>query len=221
MNILDINNTLFTIWGYQMSYIEFFGTLFTIWCVWLTAKAKVLSWPVGIIGTVLYLFLFYQIQLYSDLFEQIYFLLTGIWGWWMWLHPRTASETDHKQHLKISLNGQKENIIYLLLLIIGTAFLTYITKNLNIWLPQYFSEPAAFPFLDAFTTSMSFLAQWLLMKKKIESWILWILVDAIGIGLYWSKGVKFVSIEYLLFFFLAIFGLVGWLKIYKNLKISQ
>ena len=218
MNLLDINNTMFTIWDYPMSYIEFFGTIFNIWCVWLTARAKVLSWPVGLAGTILYLFLFYQIQLYSDLFEQVFFLITGLWGWWMWLHPRTVAETDHKQQLKISFNTLKENGVYLVILALGTALLTYITKNLNIWLPQYFPEPAAFPFLDAFTTSMSFLAQWLLMKKRIESWMLWIVVDAIGIGLYWAKGVKFVSIEYLLFFFIATFGLIGWIKMYKGVN---
>jgi nicotinamide mononucleotide transporter len=214
--ILDIDTTMFTVWNYPMSYIEFIGTIFTIWCVWLTARAKVLSWPVGIIGTVLYAFLFYQIQLYSDLIEQVYFLATGFIGWWAWTHPKSAQEANSQRELKIQTNTYKQNIFYGVLLLLGTALLTYVIKNLNVWAPQYFTEPASFPLLDSFTTVMSFLAQWLLIRKRIESWVLWIIVDAIAIGLYWVKGVRFVSLEYVLFFFIASFGLVRWIKEFKK-----
>lgn len=218
MNILhlfDINSTFFTIWSYPMSYIEFFGTIITIWGVWLTAKAKVLSWPVGLVGVVLYLILFYQIRLYSDMFEQAYFFITGIIGWWAWLHPKTKEQSNTNDELKVSYSSKKQNLTYATVIFAGTFALTYLVKNLNIWLPAYFPEPAAYPFLDAFTTVMSFMAQWLLVNKKIENWILWVIIDAIAIGLYWSKGVKFISIEYLLFFFIASYGLVSWIKEFK------
>ena len=221
LQIFNINTTIFTVMGYPMSYIEFFGTLFTIACVWYTARAKVISWPLGIIGTILYIFLFYQIRLYADVFEQGYFLATGFLGWWVWLHPKIKNTDDQDQQLKISKNSLKQNGIILLIIIIGTALLTYVVSNLNIWMPQYFPEPAASPMLDAFTTVMSFVAQWLLVRKKIESWVLWIIIDVIAIWLYWSKGVKFVSIEYILFFFIAIYGLHSWLKEYWTLKNNE
>lgn len=220
LHLFDINTTLFTFIGYPMSYIEFFGTIFTIWCVWLTAKAKVLSWPVGIVGTVLYLALFYQIQLYSDLFEQVYFLISGFIGWWVWLHPKQGQKNDVAQ-LKVGRNTVKENVLYVIGIAIGTVVLTYITSNLHLWLPAYFTEPAALPFLDAFTTVMSFVAQWLLVRKKFESWVLWILVDAIAIGLYWFKGVRFISLEYVLFLFIAIGGLINWVKIHQKEQYEQ
>ena len=221
LQIFSINTTLFTVMGYPMSYIEFFGTLFTIACVWYTARAKVISWPLGIIGTILFIFLFYQIRLYADVFEQGYFLATGFLGWWVWLHPKTKNKASQDQQLKISKNSLRQNGIILLIIIIGTALLTYVVSNLNIWMPQYFPEPAASPLLDAFTTVMSFVAQWLLVRKKIESWVLWIVIDVIAIWLYWSKGVKFVSIEYILFFFIAIYGLYSWLKEYLTLKNNE
>ena len=220
LHLFDINTTLFTFIGYPMSYIEFFGTIFTIWCVWLTAKAKVLSWPVGIVGTVLYVALFYQIQLYSDLFEQVYFLISGFIGWWVWLHPKQGQKNDGAQ-LKVGRNTVKENVLYVIGIAIGTVILTYITSNLHLWLPAYFTEPAALPFLDAFTTVMSFVAQWLLVRKKFESWVLWILVDAIAIGLYWFKGVRFISFEYVLFLFIAIGGLINWVKIHQKEQYEQ
>ena len=79
-----------------MSYLEFFGTIFTGWSVYLSAKNKVISWPIGLVGVVLYGFLFYQIQLYSDLFEQVYYLLTGFWGWYLWTHPK-AKDKDTQE----------------------------------------------------------------------------------------------------------------------------
>jgi nicotinamide mononucleotide transporter len=81
INILSIDNTFFTIIGYQMSYIEFFGTILNIWSVYLVSKNRVLNWPVGVVASILFLFLFWQIRLYSDFFEQIYYIATGIWGW--------------------------------------------------------------------------------------------------------------------------------------------
>ncbi len=217
-HFLDINTVFFTALEYPMSYIEFFGTLFTIWCVWLTARAKILSWPIGIIGTLLYMFLFYQIGLYSDLFEQIYFLITGFVGWWLWLRPKNKENTDSQNQLKIGTNTLKTNLIYLVIVGLGTLFFTYLATNLDNWFPKYFQEPASFPFLDAFTTSMSFVAQWLLARKKVESWILWIIVDIIGIWLYWAKGVKFISMEYVLFLIIATKGLIDWNKEFKSYK---
>ncbi len=216
----DINLIFFTVFDYPMSYIEFFGTILTIWCVWLTSKAKILSWPVGIAGSLLYLFLFYQIQLYSDLMEQIYFIVTSVIGWYMWMRYKKEQEADHATVIP-AVNSIKENLIWIGVIVLGTAVLTYFTMNFNNWWPQFFPEPVSYPMLDALTTVMSFVAQFLLMRKRVESWILWIIVDAIGIGLYWVKGVKFLSLEYLLFFFIASYGLYNWLKIYRKHHVKK
>lgn len=214
-SLFDINAIFFQIFDYQMSYLEFFGTVFSILCVWFSAKAKILAWPLGLIGSILYISLFYQIQLYSDMLEQFFFALTGIAGWYLWTaHKKEINKQDHT--VKISLNTTRQNLIYLAIIILGTVLLTYITVNLNIWLPTYFPEPVSLPELDSFTTVVSFVAQWLLMRKKLESWILWIIIDAIGIGLYWYKGVKFISAEYVLFLVIAIFGLISWYKNYQK-----
>lgn len=214
-SLFDIHTTFFSVWQYDMSYLEFFGTIFTIWCVWLTTRAKILSWPVGLIGSVLYLFLFYQIQLYSDVFEQVYFLITGALGWFMWVSRAEERKQDDSTVL-VSICTQQERLVVLGGVVVGTAILAFITLHLSVWFPAYFPEPVSMPILDAGTTAMSFIAQWLLMRKKIENWVLWIVVDAIDIGLYWYKGVKFVSVEYILFFCMAISGLRQWLAIRKQ-----
>lgn len=216
-NIFDINTTLFTLWGYQMSYIEFFGTIANVWCVWLTAKNKILCWPIGIVGIVFYLALFYQIRLYSDMVEQVYFLITSFYGWYLWLNLKRAKEEKNAdKRLKISYSIVRTSAIYAGIIAVGTIAMGYFMGHIHIYLPKFFPEAASYAYLDAFTTVMSFAATILLAKKKIESWVLWILVDIIGVGLYWVKGVKFISAEYLLFLIIATKGLIDWRKEYKT-----
>jgi nicotinamide mononucleotide transporter len=209
-HLLDINTVFFTFLNYPMSYLEFFGTVFNIWCVWLTAKGRISSWGVGIVGIVLYLFLFYQIQLYSDMVEQFYFLVMSFVGWWLWLHPRSDSERAPDKRLRIGNSGWRTSLAYAAVIVAGTLAMGALMSHIHLLLPRFFPEAASFPYLDAFTTVMSFAATVLMARKKVECWYLWILVDIIGIGLYYTKGVKFISLEYLVFLVLATKGLLEW-----------
>lgn len=209
---LSVNNIFFTVIGYPMSYIEFFGTLLNIWCVYLVAKNKTLNWPIGIAATILFGFLFFQINLYADFLEQIYFLLTGFWGWWAWSTGR-KSKKEEKPILTLS---SPSRVWWILATVVGTIVLGYVDAHLNTYFPQFFTEPASFPYLDSFTTIMSFVATILLIRKELEAWYLWILVDIIGIWLYWAKDVRLVSILYIVFLVLATNGLITWRKLYKK-----
>lgn len=196
-----------------MSYLEFVGTLLNLWSVWLVTKNNILTWPVGNIAVILFAILFYQIRLYSDLFEQIYFLVTGFYGWWVWLYLRKNRIQDKNKELSITYNSQISNAIYGGIIIIGTLCMSYVMAHIHLYMPVLFPEKASFPFLDAFTTVMSFAAQLLMAHKKIECWYLWIMVDIIGIGLYFAKGVVFISFLYLIFLILATKGLFNWRKL--------
>lgn len=210
-SLFDINTTFFTLLNYPMSYLEFFGTVLTGWSVYLSAKNKVISWPIGLIGVVLFGFLFYQIQLYSDLFEQIYYLATGFWGWWLWTHPIKA-EKDTNNELKTSYGSKKFNLIGIASIAVLTIFMTYFMSNIHLIFPKLFPIAASYPFMDAFTTAMSFVANIYLAKRKIENWYMWIIVDVIAVFLYFQKGVIFLSILYFFFLINAIKGLYDWSK---------
>lgn len=208
----DINNIFFTFLNYPMSYLEFFGTIFTAWSVYLAAKNKIITWPIGLLGVVLYGFLFYQIQLYSDLIEQFYYLVTGFWGWWLWSHPDKKDDLAPDNQRKISFTSKKENIIYGAIIFVGTLGLGYFISKVHLILPQAFYLQASYPYIDAGTTIMSFVANYLLMKRKIESWYLWIIVDIFGVWLYLVKGTVFLSMLYFAFLINAIFGYLKWRK---------
>lgn len=213
--ILDVNTTFFTVMGYPMSYIEFFGTILNVWSVWLTARNKVLSWPVGIVAVALFFFLFYEIRLYSDMVEQVWYVATGFWGWWVWTHPKRKEETDANKELKISHASLRENLWSAAILVFGTLALGAFMARIHLILPSLFPQPADYSYLDAFTTVMSFVATVLMIRKRMESWYLWILVDVIGIWLYYVKDVHLVALEYVIFLSLAVAGLVKWLALHK------
>jgi nicotinamide mononucleotide transporter len=204
-NFFTVNTIFFTIFDYPMSYIEFFGTILNILAVYLVARNNIWNWAVGNIASILFGILFFQIRLYSDFFEQIYYGITGIVGWVLW-----SKKDANNSEKSITNTTQKTNIVYTVLVILGTVLLGYVTANFSNWLPQYFPESASYPYLDAFTTVLSFAATILLIQRKIESWILWILVDIIGIWLYYTKGVVFVSLLYIVFLGLATQSYFKW-----------
>lgn len=215
MSFFDINNIFFEIWGYSMSYLEFFGTVAGGIAVWLSAKANVWSWPIGIINVTLFFFLFYQVQLYPDMFLQAFFFVTNLIGWWRWKHPMKGEE-DGRLELRVSYMPLKQMVILSGVGILSTFLFGSLASRLHEIFPAMFSIPSAFPYLDSFVTVMSIVATFLMIQKKIECWILWIVIDAVATYMYFVKGIKFVGIEYLAFCFIAAFGLWNWVKEHRN-----
>jgi len=215
MSFFDINNILFEILGYSMSSIEFFGTVAGVIAVWLSAKANVWSWPLGLINVTLFFFLFFQVQLYPDMFLQLFFFVTNIMGWWRWKHPKLGEE-DNKQELRVSFIPNKQLFTYSAMGLFGTFIFGGLASSLHEILPTVFSKPSAFPYLDSFVTVMSIVATFLMIQKKVECWIIWIIVDVVATYMYFVKGIKFVGIEYLFFCFIAAFGLWNWIKEYRS-----
>lgn len=220
MQFFDIENIFFTVLGYPMSYLEFFGTVAGGIAVWLSAKANLWSWPIGIVNVVLFFFLFYQVQLYPDMFLQVFFFVTNLMGWWRWANPKSGEE-DRKNELKVSFMKRKQFIGVFVIGLVGTYLFGTFAKNLHEWFPTVFSLPSAYPYADSFVTTMSIVATFLMIQKKVECWIIWIIVDAVATYLYFAKGIKFVGIEYLVFCFLASFGLWNWIQEYRLNQLSS
>ena len=215
MHFFDIDHIFFTLWGYPMSYLEFFGTVAGGIAVWLSAKANIWSWPLGIINVVLFFFLFFQVQLYPDMFLMVFFCITNIIGWWRWANPKKEEE-DKKKELKVSYLPVRQLLIFSAIGAAGTFVSGNLASRLHEWLPAIFNKPSAFPFLDSFVTVMSIITTFWMIQKKVECWILWIVIDVIATGMYFVKGIKFVSAEYFVFCFIAAFGLWNWMKEYRS-----
>lgn len=215
MDFFDIDHIFFKFLDYPMSYIEFFGVIAGLIAVWLSAKANIWSWPIGIVNVVLSFFLYYQIQLYPDMFLQVFFFVTNIVGWWRWANPK-AGEEDYKDELRVSYMPWKQFLFIFGISILGTFVLGSMASHLHEWFPKIFPTPSAFPYVDSFITVMSVVTTFSMIQKKIESWIIWIIVDVIAAYLYFIKGVKFFSLEYFVFTVLASFGLWNWIREYRT-----
>jgi len=220
LSLFSIDRIFFTVLGYPMSYIEFFGVMFGLAAVWLSAKANIWSWPIGIVNVILAFFLYYQIQLYPDMFLQVFFFVTSVVGWIRWANPK-AGEEDRNHELKVSYMKWKQFVFVVLIGMAGTYVLGALASRVHEWFPSVFQQPSAYPYVDSFITVMSIVTTFFMIQKKIESWIIWIVVDVVATYLYFIKGVKFYSLEYLIFSIIACFGLWHWMQEYKSYETGK
>lgn len=203
---LRVDYAIFTVLGYPMSAIEFVGTILYLWSVWLIARRHVLTWPVGIVAVLLYMAMFWQIRLYSDAIEQVYYLGASIYGWWLW----ARSPKVNNAVVGVAFSDIRLTALVLCGTAVASALWGMAMTRIHLSMPLLFPEPASYPWLDAATTVMSFTAMALMTFKRTESWIYWIVVDILGIWLYYVKGVRFTSLLYVVLLVLAVRGLHLW-----------
>lgn len=215
MDFFNIENIAFTIFGTPVSYLELIGSLAGGVAVWLAARTSLWSWPLGILNVVLFFFLFYQSELYPDMFLQIYYLVTNVVGWWRWANPHTGEE-DLKKELRVSLMTRSQIILSLSVAVFGTISLGMFASRLHEWFPSVFSLPSAAPFQDSFITVVSIMAQYYMMHKKVECWIMWLLVDILATYVYFNRDLLVGSLLYFIFCGLAIFALWNWTREYRR-----
>lgn len=209
MDFFNVNTTFFTVLGYPMSYLEFFGTVFNIAAVWFAVRSNILTWAATLVAVTLFGFLFYQVQLYSDMVIQVFYFGTGVAGLWFWSRRKKTATVTAKP---ITRNTMAQNALVVAAVIVAAASLGTFMAHIHTILPHLFPKPAAYPYIDASITVMAIIAQLMLIFRKFENWYLWILVDIIAIGVYYSRGVKLVAILYCIFLVLSVLGLFQWRK---------
>lgn len=185
-----------------MSLLEIFANLFNLISVFLANRNSVHTWWIGIIGGVLYGAMFYEVKLYADVILQVFFILTNLYGWWAWLHGGAERE-----ELPITRVAVRQLLLFAVLAITLTAGHGFLLYRLT---------DASFPFIDSTILVLSIIAQFLLMRRKLESWIFWIIVDVIAVPLYSAKGLYLTSAIYFLFLINAVWGLINWIKIWRS-----
>ncbi len=185
-----------------MAAIEIIAVIFGLLCVILTVRQNIWCWPTGLVQVTLYIFIFYHVKLYSDLILHVIYVFMQIYGWYHWLHGG-----EERSKLQVSRLVLSYLAGWIVLCVIGTFLWG--------WLMKTFTD-AAVPFADAFTTVASLIAQWLMARKKLESWWFWISVDVVAIGVYFYKDLFFTTGLYALFLILATFGFFSWQKSVKS-----
>lgn len=164
-------------------------------CVWLVVRQHVLNFPIGMLNNLFFLILFIDVHLFADAGLQVIYFGLAIWGWWLWTHGGT-----NRTELPVSRITRTEIVGCVLVFVAGYAALV----------PILTAAGGALPPVDAATTIASLIAQYLLNRKRIESWHVWIAVDVVYVPLYLHRGLPLTALLYLGFIGLCISGLVSW-----------
>lgn len=215
--LFSINTIMLTVMGYPLSYAEFIGTLFGLLSVFWASRTNILTWPAGIANEIFFFAVFFQVQLYANMLLQAIFFVATLYGWYSW---KTLNNAPHKKQHITSLSHRQLAII--ILLIVGTSILLgMFMSQLHTLLPNLFPDPAAAPYTDATIMMISIAATLLLARKKLQSWLLWIINNIICIILYFTQGIYFIAIEYIIFLFIASYGLYQWKNIAKAAPLQE
>lgn len=179
-------------------YIEVFGALSGMIFIILEIRQNIWLWPLGLLTSLIYVWVFFNTKFYADMGLQVYYILISIYGWYWWLKGGKNSETG-----SLVITGVSARLAWKLLFVLLLIFFT-------IWfvLSKYTDSPV--PGWDAFTTALSVIATWMLARKIIEHWILWVIVDIVSMALYIYKGLFPTAILFGVYTVMAVIGYRKW-----------
>ena len=184
-------------------YVEILGVIFSILYLFFSIRQNILLWPLGIASALLYMVVFYQSKFYADMGLNGYYVVISIYGWILWKRGSREGESG----LPVSRLGKRNAVV--LLVITAAAF-----GIIGMILDRYTDSPV--PYWDAFTTAVSFTATWMLARKILENWILWIIVDAVSMGLYLYRGLYPTLLLFAIYTTMAVIGYLKWFRAYKT-----
>ena len=177
----------------QTSAIEWLAVLFLMVYVWLMARKNVLAWPMGILGSALYIWICYSTFLYLDAALQVCYVAFGIYGWIKW-NSTGADFPIQTWTLKMHVTW----IVSGVLLVVSLG-----------WLADTFTAQQS-PFVDSTIFVFSLIATYMTAQKVLENWIYWIVIDAVAVGLFYSKDLYLTSLLYVFYTVLAVIGWMRW-----------
>jgi nicotinamide mononucleotide transporter len=194
--------------GYSFFFItlEITAVVFGIISVLFARKNNILVYPTGLISTLIFIYILYNFKLYGEFIINIYYSAMSIIGWYLW-----SRKNNGQEEFPISIMNSKE---YKISGLIFTATLLFIALVYHFF--DKFTDLTAY--VDAFTTALFFVGMWLMAKRKIENWIVWIIADIISVPLYFFKGLTVSSLQFIVFTIIAVLGYREW-KIFIQKKI--
>ncbi|HEY7379218.1 MAG TPA: nicotinamide riboside transporter PnuC [Steroidobacteraceae bacterium] len=162
----------------------------------LAARQNPWCWPCALVSTVIYLWLFYERQLYQQALLQLFYIAMAVYGWWHWRGAGAASEP-----LRVSRWSMRQHV-----LAAGLVLVLTVTTG---WAEARFTT-APFPYLDAFTTWGSVITTWMVARKVLENWLYWLLVDCVMVYLSYVAGLPATTLLFVIYLGIVIAGFLAW-----------
>jgi nicotinamide mononucleotide transporter len=182
----------------MIKILEILGFVSGVLGVWLTMRKNIMCFPIGLINVIISLYIFSEQALYADSLQQAVYIPLLIYGWVRW--KDLAVMDQHKPITRLDCKG----LFLLIIAILASTFL--LAKTL-----LYFTD-AQLPWLDSFATSCAFVAQYLIARKKIETWLLWMVVNLIYMGIYVNNALYLYVALFTIYGILSVFGWKSWMK---------
>ncbi len=196
----------------EFSWMEGIGAFAALVYLYFSINQKIWLWPMGILTSAFYMAVFFDARLYADMILQVYYLVVSVMGWMIW---RNRQEEEHQEITQILKTSKQMALMLLLAFVILYAALTWAL----IKVPSMINIAASdMPYWDAFTTAASFVATWMLAKKLIEQWLIWVVVDFVAMAMYLYKGLYITAILFVIYTVMAIWGYFAWLRYLKLQK---
>lgn len=183
------------------NWLELSAASLGLIAIFLQIKQNAWYWGVSIIMVSMYIFVYISVRLYADMSLQIYYLIVGIYGWWAWLFGKKIK--NNRSSLIVSKTHKTQWIWISIFIVFSFFFIAYILIHFT---------NSDLPYWDAFTTALSFAATWMLARKKLENWLIWIIVDIISSVIYFHKGLYPTMILFIILSILAFVGYAKWRK---------
>ncbi|MEO5591151.1 MAG: nicotinamide riboside transporter PnuC [Chitinophagaceae bacterium] len=194
------------------TWLEFIAVITGIASVWFSRKENILVYPVGLINTIIYIYLSVKGSLYGEASVNLYYTVMSIYGWIIW----AKKDQQHNTMLHIAHSNKKEWIQQIAFFALFYIAIFFALRGLKTSL----FAPGAIPWADAFASATAYTGMWLMAKKKVESWYWWIATDIISVPLYFTKHYVFTSVYYIILSIFAFWGLAEWIKRARKQKIK-
>jgi len=180
------------------SPLELVAVAFGLVSVYLSAREHIVSWPTAIVNVAIFFFLFWKAKLYADAVLQLFYLVLSAYGWYEWLYGGARHS-----RLQVSRATRLNWAIVTPLFLVGGV-------GLGAVLARYTDSPM--PYFDALLTSASLVAQWMMTRKLLENWVIWVLADIVYVPVFIMRGLPFTALQYAIFLILAAIGFMSWQK---------
>ena len=192
----------FMLWSTPVSWLEIIAFVLALTMVVMNMRVNPVAWPLACLSSLLYFVLFWNSRLYGDASLQIFFAVVALWGWWQWLRG-TQADGHALQVRSLPARGR-----WWLLAALAAAW-----PATGLFLKTFTDTDV--PWWDAFPTAASVIGQWLLGRKYIENWLVWIVVNIVSVGLFAYKGLWLTTLLYSLFIAMSFIGWRAWQRMLK------
>lgn len=178
-------------------HMEWTAVVFSLIYVFLAARQNIWCWLFGGLASAISVVLFIVVKLYAESFLFLFYVVMSVYGWFQWHKPGAGPEM-----LVVEWSLQKH--VWIILISVAAAIGIYLISSAY--------TDAAKPMLDALTTTFSISATFLVARKVLSNWIYWIVIDAVSVYLYWSRGLDIYALLMLLYTGMAVYGFIQWKK---------